>query len=35
MDWVYVAMGDGLWLAAYGLARGGARLQQQAQGERS
>ena len=35
MDLVFIAVGGTLWLAVYGLARGCARLQQQAQGGRS
>ncbi|BEU96498.1 hypothetical protein ACDW_22030 [Acidovorax sp. DW039] len=35
MDWVFMAIGGALWLAAYGLAKGCVRLQQQAQGGRS
>jgi hypothetical protein len=35
MDWMYLAVGGLLWLAVYGLAKGCARLQQQAQGGRS
>lgn len=35
MDWVFMAIGGMLWLAAYGLAKGCALLQRQAQGGRS
>lgn len=35
MDWIFGAVGGLLWLAVYGLARGCARLQRQAQGVRS
>ena len=35
MDWVFMTIGGALWLAAYGLAKGCARLQKQAQGGRS
>lgn len=35
MDWVFIAMGGALWLATYGLAKGCALLQRQAQGGRS
>ena len=37
MDWVFIGISGALWLAAYGLAKGCAPLQQQArsQGGRS
>lgn len=35
MDLVYMAVGGLLWLTVYGLAKGCALLQQQAQGGRS
>ncbi len=35
MDWILMTVGGLLWLATYGLAKGCALLQRQAQGGRS